>query len=199
MTTCYIRQMLYYKRGKQKQNDIQGIILKTIAQMGVVVLEQIGASTVKSFGASLSSSRKSNPRYDISRGTRRLIEKGYIKIKMRKQEEILVLTTKGEHALSQIKYGMIEMTKPKHWDGKWRVVIYDIKEDRKRMRRELREALVYFDFVPIQKSVWVYPYPCESLLATIKADFKIGKEVLYMVVDTLENDKWLRSHFHLER
>ena len=90
------------------------------------------------------------------------------------------------------------MTKPTHWDGKWRVVIYDIKEDRKRMRRELREALMHFDFVLIQKSVWVYPYPCESLLATIKADFKIGKEVLYMVVDTLENDKWLRSHFHLE-
>ncbi len=146
----------------------------------------------------MSSSRKSNPRYDISRGTRRLIEKGYIKIVMRKGDEVLALTTMGEDALSRMKYEMSQITKPKHWDGKWRVVIYDIKEDRKRMRRELRDALEYFDFTPIQKSVWVYPYPCESLLATLKADFKIGKEVLYLVVDTLENDKWLRRHFRLE-
>ena len=189
--------MLYYKRGKRKQNDIQGIILKTIAQTGVVVLEQVASCAMKSFGTSFSSSRKSTPRYDLSRGARRLIEKGYIKMETRKGEEVLALTTMGEHALSRIKYGMIKITKPKHWDGKWRVVIYDIKEDRKRMRRELREALEYFDFTSIQKSVWVYPYPCKNLLATIKADFKIGKEVLYMVVDSLENDKWLRRHFRL--
>ena len=190
--------MLYHKRGKRKQNDIQGVILRTIAQMGVVVLGKVAPSASKLFGASLGSSRKSNPRYDISRGARRLIEKGYIQIEKRKGEEVLSLTVKGEQALSRIKYGMIVMKKPARWDGKWRVVIYDIKEDRTRMRRELREALVYFDFVPIQKSVWVYPYPCESLLATIKADFKIGREVLYMVVDKLENDKWLRQHFGIK-
>ena len=87
--------------------------------------------------------------------------------------------------------------KPKRWDEKWRILIFDIKEARKRTRNQLRRSLVNIGFVSLQKSVWVYPYDCEDLIVLIKADFKIGKDVLYIIADKIENDRQLKTYFNL--
>ena len=50
----------------------------------------------------------------------------------------------------------------------------------------------------LQDSVWVFPYDCEDFIALLKAELKIGAAVLYMVVEHIENDKHLRSHFGLK-
>lgn len=49
----------------------------------------------------------------------------------------------------------------------------------------------------LQDSVWIYPYDCEDLVALMKADLRIGADVLYMIVERLERDKYLRRHFGL--
>ncbi len=190
--------MLYHKRGKRQRNSLQYLILETINKSSGALGNRIADDLLKVFGRSLSQSRKTNPRYDISRGVRRLIDTGYLQVKTKGGEEVFVLTSKGKNKLAQISQGEIQFKKPKKWDHKWRVIIYDIKEDRKFMRRRLSDALQHIGFVSVQKSVWAYPYPCEDLLAMIKGDFQAGKEVLYLVVDMLENDKWLKQHFQLK-
>jgi len=52
-------------------------------------------------------------------------------------------------------------------------------------------------FLRIQDSSWLYPYDCEEFMALLKADLHIGKDVLYAVVEEIENDKWIRKHFNL--
>jgi len=52
-------------------------------------------------------------------------------------------------------------------------------------------------FVLFQKSVWVYPYDCEDFIALLKADFKIGKDMRYLIADTIEGDASLRKAFNL--
>ncbi|KKT75590.1 MAG: hypothetical protein UW71_C0001G0001, partial [Parcubacteria group bacterium GW2011_GWB1_44_7] len=52
-------------------------------------------------------------------------------------------------------------------------------------------------FMKLQKSVWVYPYDCEDFVNLIKADFKIGKDLLYLIVDSIENDKFIKEYFQL--
>jgi len=52
-------------------------------------------------------------------------------------------------------------------------------------------------FVQLQKSVWVFPYDCEDLIILLKADFKVGKDVLYMIVDKIENDREIKKVFNL--
>ena len=49
----------------------------------------------------------------------------------------------------------------------------------------------------LQDSVWIYPYPCEDLINLLKADFKVGKDLLYLIVNFIENDKWLKRLFGL--
>ena len=53
------------------------------------------------------------------------------------------------------------------------------------------------EFVRLQDSVWIYPYDCEDIITLLKADFQIGKDMLYMIVEMLEYDKRLRNHFDL--
>ena len=56
-----------------------------------------------------------------------------------------------------------------------------------------------YGFVRLQDSVWIYPYDCEDFMVLLKADFKIGKDVLYMIVDELEGDGRLRKEFGFKK
>ncbi len=84
------------------------------------------------------------------------------------------------------------------WDKRWRMVVYDIKENRRGVRVKLQELLRGFGFYKLQNSVWIYPYDCEALMILLKADFKIGTDVLYAVVEKIENDQKLKTHFGLK-
>ena len=54
-----------------------------------------------------------------------------------------------------------------------------------------------YGFVRLQDSVWIYPYDCEDLISLAKTNFRIGADVLYMIVERLEHDTHLREHFSL--
>lgn len=109
-----------------------------------------------------------------------------------------VLTKKGEKLAEGYELRTLSIKKPCYWDGKWRIVMFDIKEFRRGARDELRSVLVGLGFEKLQRSAWVYPYPCADVIAIIKHKYELGKEVLYLEVDILENDHWLRKQFSLE-
>ena len=62
----------------------------------------------------------------------------------------------------------------------------------------LRRSMLTAGFIKLQNSVWIYPYDCEDLITLLKADLHMGKQVLYMIVEHLENDKEVRAHFNLK-
>jgi len=91
----------------------------------------------------------------------------------------------------------MESPRKRRWDKKWRMLIFDIREERKNIREKVRRTLISLGFYRLQDSVWVYPYDCEDLVVLLKADFKIGKDLLYIISDEIENDEFLRKAFHL--
>ncbi len=188
--------MLYHKPGKQKRNNLQQVILRAIADQGAMSFDAVTQAVMRFLQEG--KKRKTAPEYNLSRAALRLVEKGLLKKERSKSGDTLVLTKKGEALMNKIKYGTLELKQPDHWDKKWRLVIYDIAEERKFLRVRLKESLSNIGFIPIQKSVWAYPFPCEDLHVMLKADFRVGTEVLYVVVEKLENDKWAREHFRLE-
>ena len=76
-------------------------------------------------------------------------------------------------------------------------MIFDIPEKMKNVRNNLTILLKQGGFYHLQDSVWVYPYDCEDIIALLKTDFGIGKYLLYLIVEELENDKRLREEFGL--
>lgn len=75
--------------------------------------------------------------------------------------------------------------------------MFDIPERRRRVRTRVRQTLTTMGFYRLQDSVWVYPYDCEELIILLKADFKIGKDLLYVIADKVEHDAPLKTHFGL--
>lgn len=84
----------------------------------------------------------------FSQALKRLRERGLIEEdKIDAGKVILKLTELGYDALG------LEFDE-KEWDGKWRIVVFDIPENKRSVRRILRSRLKMWEFVPWQKSVW---------------------------------------------
>jgi CRISPR-associated endonuclease Cas2 len=77
------------------------------------------------------------------------------------------------------------------------MLIFDISEKRRGTRDKVRNTLISIGFIHLQDSVWVYPYDCEDLITLLKADFMIGKDLLYVIADKIENDIELHKKFGL--
>ena len=136
----------------------------------------------------------------ISQALTRLSEKGLLtRIKTEKGNTIS-LTQKGEHLARLLaQKNALHIRKPKRWDGKWRIVIFDLWERRRGARDHLRTMLQKNGFVKIQNSVWVYPYDCEELFVFLRTEFHLGKGMLYIVADEIEYDQKLQQHFGVHK
>ncbi len=135
--------------------------------------------------------------YQAKNALGRLAKSGLITFEERDGKRYARITEVGKQVLEIESMRENSMQKPKKWDGRWRVVLFDIPERRRGVRNRLRVFMQEYGFVRLQDSVWIYPYDCEDLIALAKADFRIGVDALYMIVEQLERDKHLREHFGL--
>lgn len=90
------------------------------------------------------------------------------------------------------------MQTKRKWDGKWRVLAFDIPEKKRSLRNKVRSTLQGFGFQKLQDSVWVFPHDCEDLIALFKADMRIGYSMLYMIVDEIEGQDRIKELFSLK-
>ncbi len=132
-------------------------------------------------------------KYYVGKVIRELIKNDLIIVRGDKY----LLSEKGEKELE--RYLDIEevITVPKIWDGKFRVIIFDIPENKRAIRAAVREQLIVWGFIRLQNSVWVYPYECQKIISLLKTRFGVLRDVLYLQVDYLENDSWLKKEFNL--
>lgn len=179
---------------REKRQKIQEIVLRSLyatAAIGVVVMAPNSAQLLRYVERYIGTSRLDKR---MSQAFSRLIEKGLV---AKGSNRRFTLTSRGERlaqALSETE-GLIK--KPLRWDGKWRIVIFDVWERRRAVRDRLRTILQRNGFVKVQNSVWAHPYDCEELFLLLRANLSLGRGILYIVAEEIEHDEWLRRHFHL--
>ncbi|TAK57074.1 hypothetical protein EPO17_02940 [Patescibacteria group bacterium] len=189
-----IKQIEQEVTWRLRKGQLQEIILNSVKIAGflsIALLAPNALSTFKKLGIT------ANPRQkEIIANTRKSLVRDGLLIYT---DGKLTLTEKGRNKLEKITQQNNIIQKPKKWDGKWRVLIFDIPNKRKGLRDKVRHSLIDVGFCKIQQSVWVYPYPCDDFITLLKADFKVGKDLLYMVVESIEYDQTLRSCFNLTK
>ncbi|MEK7565245.1 MAG: hypothetical protein AAB394_01160 [Patescibacteria group bacterium] len=109
----------------------------------------------------------------------------------------MVLTDKGKNKAITFKIDSMEIKKPKQWDNKWRIVLFDIPEKHKRAREVLRETLKRLGFYEYQKSVLVHPYDCQNEVDFVVEYFNIRPHVRIITAIELDNELHLRKIFDL--
>lgn len=102
----------------------------------------------------------------LSAALKRLREAGYIEKGINEGQVILKLTELGQEALGP-KFD------ENKWDGKWRIVIFDIPEDKRGIRDLFRRRLKSWGFQNWQQSVWVTRSDITSKLRKLIGELEI--------------------------
>lgn len=183
---------------KDKKIKVVLIILKTIAAVGLLSMAIVAPNALQALDIFYKKDkRKYNKASYIKRSLIRLKDSGMIEFVDKNEKKFIRLTQKGKYKLLKYQMGELKIKKPRIWDKKWRIIIFDIKETKKNIRNIIRRELVNLGFVRLQDSVWVFPYECEEIIIMLKSSFRIGKDVLYITAENIENDKWLKKEFNL--
>ena len=187
-------------RQRTKRQKIQQAVLASLyltAGLGLILMAPNAARLLKYVEKYIGPKPRLNRR--ISQAINRLRERGLIERVDIGKGVTLRLTEKGVRLAEAIEEEekQYEIKKPKRWDNKWLIVIFDIWERRRAVRDRLRTLLQRNGFVKIQNSVWVYPYDCEELFIFLRTNLRSGKGILYIVAEEIENDSSFRKHFGL--
>lgn len=109
----------------------------------------------------------------------------------------ITLTKQGKE--KTLMFDLDRMTLPKQsWDGKWRLVIFDIPDRQKKAREALRQKIKNLGFYHLQKSVFITPYDCENEIDFICSIFEINRNnVLLLEVNWFEGAEKIQHYFKI--
>jgi DNA-binding transcriptional regulator PaaX len=109
----------------------------------------------------------------------------------------LVLTARGkrEAKILDLLGNSINFKKPKRWDGKWRLVLFDVPEKDRIFRDILREHLRNLKFLKLQHSVFVSPYPFEKPISKLVEIYSARPYVRIVTAERIDNEATLKKYF----
>jgi DNA-binding transcriptional regulator PaaX len=110
----------------------------------------------------------------------------------------LTLSADGNNTALRYNLDTIEIRQPLHWDKKWRVVMFDVPENLKRVRDTLRMHFKKMGFYEFQKSVFVHPHPCKNEIEYIIEFYNARRFIRFIVATDIDNAPALEKHFGLD-
>ncbi len=127
---------------------------------------------------------------------RRLYQSKLVDYKEHKDGTVtLVLSEQGKRRALRYDPNNICIAKPKQWDRLWRMVLFDIPERHKKGRDALTGKLKSIGFLQMQKSVFIYPYPCRDEIEFFAELFEIQPYVRFVVAQETDIDLDLQKKF----
>ena len=95
----------------------------------------------------------------------------------------LRLTSRGKKKF-QRDFPILSLRKRK-WDGRWRIIIFDVPENKRGIRKVLRQKLLELGFGMIQWSVYISPYDFAQDLKEFLEAFSLGRFAFVLEAKTL--------------
>ncbi len=132
----------------------------------------------------------------FSREIYRLKRAGIIKKYTDEKGEFIEITSKGKKIAKKYFIDQLEILIPKAWDKKWRLVIFDIPDDKRNARDVLRSKLERIGFIELQESVYVFPFDCQREISLLKKMYFIEPYVQYIIADRIETETNLLKKFY---
>jgi DNA-binding transcriptional regulator PaaX len=195
----YTKQLRDFLNSGTKEAKIATVVLCVLALASIPVLV-LGAGAMgnavqifKKFKNSSKYSKKQVKSAIESIKRQKLIE--YVADKDGKT--IVKITKKGETKLRAFTLDLIQIKKPKEWDKKWRLVMFDIPIRFTKGREALRYHLKRLGFFQFQKSAWICPYPCEDEIIFTSDFFGVGQYVEVLTIESILRDDKLKKYFQL--
>ncbi len=133
----------------------------------------------------------------IKKGLKRLNQQKLIEIFEKDGEQMVKITEKGKQRILKYNFDELKIKRPKKWDGTWRIIAFDIPENRKRERDALRMKLKDLGAFKLQDSVFIHPFDCKNEIDFVAEFFNIRNYINYIEAKTIECDGKIKKIFNL--
>ena len=166
-----------------------GDVLKIIGVSGIIVSSVLFPGLPYALTKIIKPWKNAN-RSSLGQIIKRLERQDLISIEGKNNQTKILITEKGKQRLLQYDYKNLEI-KDKKLDGKWRVVIFDIPENKKINRDAFRKKLTELSFIRLQDSVFACPYNCRSEIDFLCHYLLISDFVTLLIVDRIDRGEKL--------
>lgn len=107
----------------------------------------------------------------------------------------MILLENGKKKVLSYRIDDLVVRRPKQWNGKWQMVLFDVPKDKKEVRDILRFHLKRLGFFQYQKSVFIFPYQCQNEIDFLIEFYKARSYVRTLTVIDIDNESHLREIF----
>lgn len=138
-----------------------------------------------------------NKKFDQSKFNRdlsRLYNRGDIRL----GKDTVSITKKGKERVLKYELDEMEIKKPIQWDKKWRLVVFDIPNPRRKASNTLRHKLIDLGFIQYQKSIFIHPFDCRNEIDYIREVYDVGSNVKLIVAESIDDEAYFLRKFHLK-
>lgn len=91
----------------------------------------------------------------------RMNKQGWVAARRKGNKSYYCLTDIGIKRIDEAAKRIFKL-RPAQWDGKWRMLMYTIPEEKRHIRDELRQELVWSGFGMLENSIWITPNPLDE-------------------------------------
>ncbi len=110
----------------------------------------------------------------------------------------ITISKKCKKRLVQRDYDTLVIDKPKTWDGKWRLVLFDIPAIHNKNRAQFTKKLRLLGFQPLQQSIWIIPYACKTEVHFVADSLNISKYITYIKTSHIDHEESLKDRFSIQ-
>lgn len=130
----------------------------------------------------------------------RMHKQGWVSSRKVKNKSLYFLTPQGKERMEEAATRIFKL-KGSEWDGKWRMLIYSIPENKRGIRDELRKELLWSGFGSIANSVWISPNDLTKQVYILIDKYNIREFVHYFITEydgPHENQRLVQDCWNLE-
>lgn len=122
---------------------------------------------------------------------------GFIRTLKKDNETYFSVTVLGEEVLYRELLKGVSLIPQKKWDHVWRIVIFDFPVKNNFLRDLFRNKIREWNFQPLQKSVFISPWPCFSELTLLREALRVNDCVLLVESGFLEEEEKWQKYFKI--
>lgn len=164
------------------------LALTALAVGGVITLALVAPNVVVAFHKTRKQ-RRFFKQENIDKKVREFNSRKYFRYqKVSSDEYAITLTGKGRKLAHKFAVQNFKLHPEKTWDGKWRMITFDIDRKNSGARDALRFKLRQIGAMAIQESVFIYPYHCYDEITFWSSFYSVEKCVYYLEVDKIFNE-----------
>lgn len=139
--------------------------------------------------------RNSRDRYRVRQALSGLQKKKMVRIISRKGHDVVEITALGKNRVLEYDLENIKLNHKQKWDGKWRIVMFDIPQTKKRVRDAVSFKIKDIGMYPIQKSVFVFPHKCKDEIDFVGEIFGVRRNIIYIEASHIDDAEKVKRHF----